>query len=235
LTAARPNPFLLTDGTLNTKFAEAYRSLRANITLSSIDHPVKTILVTSAGPNEGKTTTALNLGIIIGQAGPRVLVVDADFRHPSVHEFIGFSVNGSGVPPGLSNLITGTAQLRDVILPSGFSRVGVLPAGAIPPNPGELLGSRRMRAVIQELATQADYVLLDSPPCLQYAEAYLMSNMVDGILYVVRAGAQDAAVQRRVQRQLQQAKARMLGVVFNDAEPGEAGSNPYPKGNRGTR
>jgi capsular exopolysaccharide synthesis family protein len=233
LTPGRVNPFLLTEATLNTKFAEAYRNLRANISFSS-DQPVKSIMVTSARPNEGKTTTVLNLGIIIGQAGPRVLVVDADFRHPSVHEFIGFSANGKGVPPGLSNLIVGTAQLGDVVLPSGFSRVGVLPTGPIPPNPGELLGSQRMRAVIAELATQADYVLLDGPPCLQYAEAYLMASMVDGILYVVRAGAQDPALQRRVQRQLQQAKARMLGVVFNDAELGEGGATSHPKGTRGS-
>jgi protein-tyrosine kinase len=236
MTEARPNQFLLTDETLNSKFAEAYRNLRANISFSSLDQPAKTILVTSAGPNEGKTTTLLNLGIIIGQAGPRVLVVDADFRHPSLHQLIGYGTNGKRLFLGLSNLITGTAQLRDVVLPSGFARVGVVPAGAIPRNPGELLGSHRMRAVVEELATQADFVLLDSPPCLQYAEAFFMSSMVDGVLYVVRAGAQDPTVQRRVQRQLQQAKARMLGVVFNDAELGQdRGYSPYTKGGRKTR
>jgi capsular exopolysaccharide synthesis family protein len=232
---SRPNPYLLTAATLNTKFAEAYRSLRANISFSSGDRPVKTMLVTSAGPNEGKTTTVLNLGIIMGQLGPRVLVVDADFRHPSVHEFIGTTANGKSARPGLSDLIAGSAELKDVVLPSGFPRVGVVPAGTVPLNPGELLGSRRMRAVIQELASQADHVLIDSPPCLQYAETYLMSSMVDGILYVVRAGAQDAAVQRRVQRQLQQAKARMLGVVFNDAQLGEDTPTLYPRGSKGSR
>jgi capsular exopolysaccharide synthesis family protein len=236
LTENRSHHLLLTAETLNTGFAEAYRNLRANLSFSSAGEPAKTILVTSAGPNEGKTTTLLNLGIIIGQAGPRVLVVDADFRHPSLHELIGFGANGRGLPPGLSNLIAGTAQLQDVVLPSGFSRVGVLPAGAIPANPGELLGSQRMRAVIRELAAQADFVLLDSPPCLQYAEAYLLSSMVDGVLYVVRAGTQDPAVQRRVQRQLQQAKARMLGVVFNDVELGQGkADNPYAKVTRGRK
>src|SRR5438270_12886855 len=96
---------MLNEELLNSHFAEAYRSLRANIGFSSIDQPVKTILVTSAVPREGKTTTLLNLGIIIGQAGPRVLVVDADFRHPTLHHLIGFRPNGRKALPGLSNLI----------------------------------------------------------------------------------------------------------------------------------
>jgi capsular exopolysaccharide synthesis family protein len=231
MTGGKQHQSLLNEETLNTQFAEAYRSLRANISFSSIDQPVKTILVTSAAPGEGKTTTLVNLGIIIGQAGPRVLIVDADFRHPTLHHLIGFSPNGKKVLPGLSNLINGTAQLAEVVLPTGFSRVGVLPTGDIPPNPGELLGSQRMRATLRELAAQADLVLLDSPPCLQYADAYVLSSMVDGVLYVVRAGGQDRTAQRRVQRQLQQAKARMLGVVFNGAEVGQTsgGYGPYGK------
>jgi capsular exopolysaccharide synthesis family protein len=225
--SGRPDPPLLTGETLNTNFAEAYRSLRANIGFSSIEQPVKSILVTSAAPGEGKSTTLLNLGIIMAQAGPRVFVVDADFRHPTLHSLIGFRPNGRRVPPGLSDLIAGNAVLADVLLSTAFPRLSVVPAGIVPANPGELLGSRRMRAVIQDLASQADYVLLDSPPCLDYADAFVLSSMVDGVLYVVRAGTQDRAAQRRVQRQLQQAKARMLGVVFNGAEgersPGSAG------------
>src|SRR5919198_4889877 len=140
------NQLVLTDETLNTHFAEAYRTLRANISFSSIDRPVRTILVTRAAPREGKTTTVINLGIIMAQAGPRVLIVDADFRRPSLHHIFGFLPNGRKVLPGLSNLIVGTAQPEDVVLPSGFARVSLLPAGAMPPNPNELLGSQRMRA-----------------------------------------------------------------------------------------
>jgi capsular exopolysaccharide synthesis family protein len=236
MTGERLDQLVLTDETLTTHFAEAYRALRANISFSSIDNPVKTILVTSAAPREGKTTTVINLGIIMAQAGPRVLIVDADFRRPSLHHIFGFLPNGKKTLPGLSNLIVGNSRLEEVLLPSGFSRVGLVPAGIAPPNPNELISSRRMKAVISELAEQADIVLIDSPPCLLYSDAFLLAPLTDGVLYVVRAGAQDKAAQRRVQRQLQQAKARILGVVFNDAEVEEAAGNyDYYYGRGGKR
>jgi protein-tyrosine kinase len=231
----RQDQLILTDETLNTHFAEAYRSLRANISFSSIDQAVKTIVVTSAAPREGKTTTVINLGIIMAQAGPRVLIVDADFRRPSMHHIFGFLPNGRKVLPGLSNLIVGNSRLQDVLLPSGFARVALVPAGIVPPNPNELLSSQRMKSVIQDLAEQADIVLFDSPPCLLYSDAFLLAPLTDGVLYVVRAGSQDKSAQRRVQRQLQQSKARMLGVVFNDAETEEASSTYayyYPNGHK---
>ena len=231
----RQDQLILTDETLNTHFAEAYRSLRANISFSSVDQRVKTIVVTSAAPREGKTTTVINLGIIMAQAGPRVLIVDADFRRPSLHHIFGFLPNGRKVLPGLSNLIVGNSRLQDVVLPSGFARVALVPAGIVPPNPNELLSSKRMKSVIEDLAEQADIVLFDSPPCLLYSDAFLLAPLTDGVLYVVRAGSQDKAAQRRVQRQLQQAKARMLGVVFNDAETEEVSSTYsyyYPNGHK---
>jgi len=219
---------VLSEETLNTHFAEAYRALRANISFSSIDKPVKTILVTSAGPREGKTTTAVNLGIIMAQAGKRVLIVDADFRRPSLHHLFGFSPNGKGALPGLSNVIVGNSKLAEVLLPTSFDGVAFVPAGIVPPNPSELLGSQRMVAVMNELGDEADFVLIDTPPCLLYADAVVLSTMADGVLYVVRSGPQDKAAQRRVHKQLQQAKARILGVVFNDAEVEEtSGSYHY--------
>ena len=231
----RQDQLILTDETLNTHFAEAYRSLRANISFSSIDRSVKSMVVTSAAPREGKTTTVINLGIIMAQAGPRVLIVDADFRRPSLHHIFGFLPNGRKVLPGLSNLIVGNSRLNDVLLPSGFARVSLVPSGIVPPNPNELLSSQRMKSVIDELSEQADIVLFDSPPCLLYSDAFLLAPLTDGVLYVVRSGSQDKAAQRRIQRQLQQTKARMLGVVFNDAETEEASSTYayyYPNGHK---
>jgi capsular exopolysaccharide synthesis family protein len=235
MTETREGTLVLTDQTLNTHFAEAYRTLRANIGFTSIDSPVKTVLVTSANPREGKTTTVINLGIIMAQAGHRVMIVDADFRRPSLHHIFGFLPNGKKILPGLSNMIVGNSDLKDVVLPSGFARVALVPAGIMPPNPNELLSSRRMKTVIAELGEQADIVLFDSPPCLLYADAFVLSPLTDGVLYVVRSGAQDKSAQRRVQRQLQQAKARMLGVVFNDADVEESASSYtyyYPNGNK---
>jgi capsular exopolysaccharide synthesis family protein len=232
----RQDRLLLTDETLHTRFAEAYRTLRANVSFTSIDRPVKTVVVMSAAPHEGKTTTVINLGLIMAQAGPRVLLVDADFRHPTLHNLVGLSPNGKKTLPGLSNVIVGRSTLEEVIQPSGFNRLSLLPAGIMPPNPGELLGSQRMRAVLSELAEHADVVLFDSPPCLLYADAFVISSMVDGVLYIVRAGSQDKAAQRRVQRQLQQAKARLLGIVLNAADVEEAAGGysyySYPNGHK---
>src|SRR5438876_1744367 len=187
----RQDQLILTDETLNTHFAEAYRTLRANISFSSIDRPLKTMVVTSAAPREGKTTTVINLGIIMAQAGPRVMIVDADFRRPSLHHIFGFLPNGRKVLPGLSNLIVGNSRLQDVRVPSGFARVSLVPAGIVPPNPNELLSSQRMKSVIDDLADNADIVLFDSPPCLLYSDAYLLAPLTDGVLYVVRSGSQD--------------------------------------------
>jgi protein-tyrosine kinase len=230
-----PGPLLLSDETLGTRFAESYRTLRANVSFSSIDRKVKTIVVLSASPSEGKTTTVVNLGIIMAQAGPRVLIVDGDFRHPTLHHLVGLSPNGKKSLPGLSNLIVGRAGAGEVIQPSGFARLWLLPAGVMPPNPGELLGSHRMREVLDELSEHADIVLFDSPPCLLYSDAFVISSMVDGVIYVVRAGPQDKAAQRRVRRQLEQAKARVLGVVFNAADVEEAAGSYayyYPNGHK---
>jgi capsular exopolysaccharide synthesis family protein len=221
----KPDSLILTESTLNTHFAETYRTLRANIGFSSIDRPVRTILVTSASPREGKTTTVLNLGIIIGQTGTRVIIVDADFRHPSLHKLLGLSSNGTRMS-GLSNVIVGKSSLDEAIVPTGCANLSLLPAGVMPPNPSELLASQRMRTVMQELQQRADIVLLDSPPCLLYADAVVLSGVTDGVLYILRAGGQDKAAQRRVQKQLQQqAKAHMLGVVFNDVEMDDSSSN----------
>lgn len=226
---------VLSQETLNTHFAEAFRALRANISFSSIDRPLKSILVTSAWPNEGKTTTVINLGIILAQAGPRVIIVDADFRRPSLHHVFGFIPNGKKTPPGLSNLIVGSAQMEDAMIPSGFGRLTLVPAGTIPPNPNELLSSQRMKAVLAALAEQADFVLLDSSPCLLYSDAFVLAPVTDGVLYIVRAGSHDPEAQRRVQRQLQQAKAHMLGVVFNGAQVEDSGTYYYDGNRRGQK
>jgi len=226
---------ILSDKTLNSHFAEAYRALRANISFSSVDRPVKTVLVTSASPREGKTTTVVNLGIIMAQAGHRVLLIDTDLRHPTIHRVLGISSNGHRALPGLSNVIVGRAALDDVILPSGFPNVELVPAGTLPPNPSELLGSKRLRAMLTELSERVDFIILDSPPCVLYADALVLSVATDGVLYVLRAGSHDKTAQRRVMKQLQQAKARLLGVVFNDVEVDEAASTYsyyYPTRNK---
>ena len=218
MTGVKTDQLILSDAALSSHFAEAYRALRANISFSSVDLPLKSILVTSAAPREGKTTTLVNLGIMMAQAGAPVLLVDADLRHPSLHQVLSDSPNGHRAPPGLSNVIVGQTKLDDVILPTGVPNLSLVSAGILPPNPSELLASQRMRALVSELTERAEVVMVDSPPCLLYADAVVLSALTDGVLYVLRSGTQDKAAQRRVQKQLQQAKARVLGVVFNDVE-----------------
>jgi protein-tyrosine kinase len=234
MTEAKPSELVLSNDTLQTHFAEAYRALRTNISFSGIDQPLKSIVVTSAASNEGKTTTVINLGIIMAQAGPRVLIVDTDFRRPSIHEVMGLAPPENSPLTGLSNVMVGTARLEDVIMETGFDRLGLVPAGAMPPNPSELLGSRRLQTVMDELKENADLILLDTPPCLVYSDAFLIGRLADGLLYVLRAGNQDKAAQRRVQAQIQQAKVRLLGVVFNDVEVEETAGiyNYYANGHR---
>jgi capsular exopolysaccharide synthesis family protein len=219
---AKQPQLILTSDTLHTHFAEAYRALRANISFSGVDNPLKTVVVTSASSNEGKTTTVINLGIIMAQAGPRVLIVDTDLRRPSIHEVMGLWNSRRGPLLGLSNVMVGAAKMDDVIMETNFDRLGLVPAGAMPPNPSELLGSRRLQVVMNELKERADFVLFDTPPCLAYSDAFLISSLADGVLYVFRAGNQDKAAQRRVQKQMQQAKVRILGAVFNDVDMEES-------------
>lgn len=224
--------------TFGSHFAEAYRALRANISFSSIDQQVKTIVVTSAAKGEGKTTTVVNLGIIIAQAGPRVVIVDADLRQPSVYEAMkagGLVPERQPIVSGLTSVIVGSTEIEDVLVRTPHDGLAVVPAGPTPPNPSELLGSHRMKDVLSDLAGIADYVLIDTPPCLVYSDALVLSPMVDGLLYVLRAGGQDKAAQRRVQKQLQQAKVRVLGVVFNDVELEEVDARHgyyYANGNK---
>lgn len=223
------NQNVLTRDTLGTHFAEAYRALRANISFSridrfSIDRPVRTILIASAAPGEGRTTTAINLGIIMAQSSPSVLIVDTDFRNPSMHKHLRTYTNGHRPAIGLSDVIVGAAAVDEAMLATPFPRLGLITAGTASPNPSELLGSERMHSILNELQERVDFVLLDSPACLSYADAFLLASIADGVLYVVKAGHQDKSSQRRVQKQLQQAKAWMLGVVFNEVEMGEAPS-----------
>lgn len=219
-------PLITDEETLRSPFAEAYRTLRANINFKSVDHNVRSVAVTSAAAGEGKTTTAINLAIIMAQALPRVVLVDADFRRPTIEQSLGVGAPIDAKTPGLSDVIVGAAKLDEVILETQVARLSLIPAGAIPPNPNELLGSRRMEVMIKELTQAADLVIFDTPPCLMYSDAFIMTRLVDGILYVLRSGAQNKAAQRRVQRQLTQGKARLLGVVFNSVDV-EGGASAY--------
>ena len=222
---------VLSGATLSTPFAEAYRTLRANITFRAIDGEVRTIIVTSARRGEGKTTTVVNLGFVMAQAGLRTLLIDADFRRPSLHLLLpelaaraAVKANVSGrdigrMPLGLSDLISESVSFPEaVILAPSPDSLSLLAAGSIPPNPSELVGSKRMRAVLDELKRFADVILIDTPPCQQYADAFLLAQQTDGMLYVLRSTRQEWGTHRRLLKQFERARAHVLGVVFNDVD-----------------
>ena len=202
---------LVTQSRPQSQMAESYRALRTSLLLTSLGAPPKTILVTSALPQEGKTTTSINTAIVLAQKGTRVLLIDADLRRPSIHKTLGM-----GPRTGLSNVLTGNATLqqatvRSSILPSLF----VLPAGTPPPNPAELLASSLMKDVLAELREQYDHIVVDTPPTLSVTDAVVMSTRADAVVLVIRSGQTTKQALRRARDLLMQVNARVSGVLLN--------------------
>ncbi len=191
--------------------AEAYRTLRSNVEFAAVDAPVRTLLVTSAVPGEGKTVTAANLAIVFAQAGRKVLLVDADLRKPRVHAMFDLAnahglttiLRSDGVRPEAVSHLTEEANLR------------VLTTGPLPPNPAELLGSHRMQAVLGLLKESADLVIFDSPPLQAVTDSAVLSSFADGTILVVDAGRSRRRAVRTAGEILARAGANVLGVVLN--------------------
>ena len=194
-----------------SEIAEAYRALRTSILLSSLGSPPKVILVTSALPQEGKTTTSMNSAIVLAQKGGKVLLVDADLRRPGVHQMMGMSSRA-----GLSTVLTGSSPLETVVQTSRqLKNLFILPAGPTPPQPAELLGSDQMRALMQRWREEYDHVVIDTPPALTVTDAVLLSPAVDAVILVIRSGRTPKDALRRARDLLAQVNARVMGVVVN--------------------
>jgi capsular exopolysaccharide synthesis family protein len=193
--------------------AECLRSIRTNLLFMSPEKPLKTIVVTSAGPSEGKTTTATALAEVMADGGNRVLIVDADMRRPQLHKV--FEVSNES---GLSSLILGDGKLDEVIKTSVVPNLSVLPCGPVPPNPAELLHTEGFARLLEAMAQRYDRVIIDSPPAGVVADAVVISTKVDGTLMVLKAGqtSRDAAV--RAVRSIVDVKGRIFGAVLNDLD-----------------
>ncbi len=201
----------MTQARPQSQMAESYRALRTSLLLSSLGAPPKVIMVTSARPQEGKTTTSINSAIVLAQKGVRVLLVDADLRRPSVHKTLGM-----GPRSGLSNVLTGSATLEQTITPSTIlPNLFILPAGTPPPNPAELLASSNMKDVLAELRGQYDHVVIDTPPTLSVTDAVVLSPRVDAIILVIRSGHTTKQALRRARDILMQVNAHVTGVLLN--------------------
>ena len=192
---------------------EAYRTLRTNMLFMSATGPLRVLLVTSPLQGEGKSTTAANLAAVLAQAGQRVLLVGADLRRPSVHQFFGLSNR-----VGLSSVLSGQAEITVAVQDPGIRDLRVLPGGPVPPNPAELLGSPRMRKFLEDVKEVADWVLLDGPPVLGLADALVLSAVSDGTLMVVNE-ATNRRILSHARDQLSKVQTRPAGVVLNNFGP----------------
>ncbi|GGK25546.1 tyrosine-protein kinase YwqD [Caldalkalibacillus thermarum] len=192
--------------------SEAFRTLRTNIQFASVDKELRTLMVTSSGPGEGKSIVSANLAITLAQAGKAVLLVDADMRKPTVNHTFRFLNN-----EGLTNVISGTATLEDVIkTDTDVEGLDVLTSGPIPPNPAELLGSKRMKALIEEAQTKYDVVLFDTPPVIAVTDAQILASQVDGVILVVSSGKTNQELAVKAKSLLETVQANIIGCVLNN-------------------
>lgn len=211
--------------------SEAYRALRTNVTFVNAEQrALQLVCVTSPGPGEGKSTTASNLAITLAQLGTRTLLVDADLRRPLVHRAFNLVQE-----PGLTDVLVGTAHLREAIRPNVIPNLDVLPAGALPPNPSELLGSEAMQRLLEQLRAQYAMAIFDSPPALAVTDPSVLGAVSDAVILVIRAGETEEAPAQRALEQLRRVQARVAGSVLNGVEPDRDRYYDYYVYDRGTR
>ena len=198
---------------LNPKspISEQYRTIRTNIQFASADGELRSFMVTSASPGEGKSTTAANLAIVFAQQGKRVLLVDSDLRKPTMHYT--FRVTNT---VGLTNVLTRQASLVEAVQATDIEKLDLLSSGPIPPNPAELLSSRMMEQMLAEAYKQYDLVIFDSPPVLAVTDAQVLANQCQGTVLVVKSGVTELESALKAKELLQAAKAKLLGAVLNN-------------------
>jgi succinoglycan biosynthesis transport protein ExoP len=190
---------------------EAYRVLRTNLQFAAVGRPLRTLLVTSPAPSEGKSLTVANLAVALAQAGRRVIVVDTDLHRPRLHRLFGLR-NNTGVTTAL---LQEQPSLDGLMQETAVSGLRVLTSGPLPPNPAELLGSSRMRDLVAELGEEADVLLFDSPPAVALSDAAILATQIDGVLLVLDASATRREVARRALEALQRVNAHIVGALLN--------------------
>ncbi|MFD0713728.1 CpsD/CapB family tyrosine-protein kinase [Paenibacillus sp. GCM10027626] len=216
-TESRP---IITELNPASPISEAYRTLRTNLHFSNVDHKLHVLMVTSANPREGKTTTINNLAVAYAQSEKSVLLIDADLRKPTAHQTFKLSNRC-----GLTNVLTGQAQVDEAIKETSNSFLHVMTSGPIPPNPSELLGSKKMDQIIEELSNRFDLLLIDTPPVLAVSDAQIMATRCDGVLLVVNARSVKRQHAIKARDALQFVQARIVGVALNQISSREM--NPY--------
>lgn len=204
---------LITQLNPRSPISEQYRAIRTNLQFSAIDEDIKSIVITSAGPAAGKSITAANLAVVYAQQGMKTLLIDGDLRKPTVHYT--FRLDNLR---GLSSVLIGETKLEDTVEDSAVDNLQILSCGPIPPNPAELLASKRMKDLIAYAEEHYDFVIVDAPPILAVTDAKIISQIVDGTLFVMRSGSTEKANAERAYEIINDGKARVLGAVLNDVE-----------------
>jgi non-specific protein-tyrosine kinase len=193
--------------------SEAYRTLRTNLEFFSLDEPVRTLVVTSPGAKDGKSTVLANLAVALAQGGKRVILVDCDLRRPTQHTLFGLD-NATGLT---TMMLDEAAQSKPPLRETPVDGLRVLTAGPLPPNPAELLGSRRMKETLAALLKKADVLLFDAPPVLAVTDALVLAVRTDGVLLVVKAGGTTREHVQQAKERLERVNARIVGAVLNNA------------------
>ncbi|HEX6384419.1 MAG TPA: CpsD/CapB family tyrosine-protein kinase [Anaerolineae bacterium] len=201
--------------------SEAYRTLRTNLSFYSLDNPIRTLVVTSPAVGEGKSTTVANLAVTMAQSGRRTILVDCDLRRPSIHELFDLSS-----APGLTNLVLDEVD-KPPLQQTTVENLWLLASGPPPPNPADMLGTRKVDQVIETLADMADIVLFDAPPVIAVTDAAVLGAKVDGVLLVVSAGKTRREHAERAKELLEKARVRIVGATLTNAPRDNSIGNYY--------
>jgi capsular exopolysaccharide synthesis family protein len=191
--------------------SEQYRTIRTNVQFSTVDEEVKTLMVSSAGPGDGKSTTAANLAVVFAQQGKKVLLVDSDMRKPTAH----YTFNMSNVY-GLTSVLTKQITLINAVEESQEKNLFILTSGPIPPNPAELLSSKAMEQFFQDAGEFFDLIIFDTPPLLAVTDAQILANKCEGSILVVSSGKTENEQALKAKEILDAAQSKLLGVVLNN-------------------
>ncbi|MEK4079430.1 CpsD/CapB family tyrosine-protein kinase [Solibacillus sp. FSL K6-1126] len=202
---------LVTISETKSHIIEQFRTLRTNIKFSMPDEPLKTILVTSSTPGEGKSTNAANLGVVFAQEDKRVLIIDADMRKPTLHHtFKTFN------KVGLSNILARRSALHEAVQETFIVGLDVITSGPIPPNPAELLSSQGLDALLQHVKNDYDIIIIDSPPLLSVTDAQILANKCDGTILILNTGVVDKRAVKKAKALLAASHTKILGIVLNN-------------------
>ncbi|MBI9047228.1 MAG: polysaccharide biosynthesis tyrosine autokinase, partial [Anaerolineaceae bacterium] len=204
----------ITESDPRSPVSEAFRTIRTNVQYTSVDKQIKTILVTSPIPDEGKTTVITNLATVFAQSGQRVTIIDGDMRRPSLHKKIGarnhIGLSSVFVRPGV--------VLEGILQPSRTKYLSLITAGRLPPNPSELLGSQKMLNILDRVQENSDLILIDTPPVLAVTDSTVLAPFVDGVILVVKPGSTKLAAVRQAIEQIRRVGGKIIGVILNDVK-----------------